>query len=260
MEVAVITGASMGLGEEFARQLAARKLNLLLVARSADRLVALADELAKRHGITAIPFALDLSLPDAALQLRDFMQSKGLVPLWLVNNAGFGMVGPFDEGEPDRLHQMMMLNMVTLVDLTRLLLPEMRLQRGARIINVASTAAFQPVAFFNVYAATKVFVLNHSEALAEELRGSEVSVTALCPGPTPTQFHVAAKVDAKLFDKGQSATDVVRMGIEASDRGQVVVVCQRLWMITLMRLLPRIIIRRAAGLVARQFLKGMNRA
>jgi short-subunit dehydrogenase len=260
MNVTVITGASMGLGEEFARQLAARKHNLLLVARSADKLKALAEELQHRHGIRAVEFACDLSQPASAEAVAKFISDHGLNPTWLINNAGFGLVGPFDEMPLEKLRAMMMLNMVTLVELTHLLLPSLRLTRRARIINVASTAAFQPVPFFNVYAATKAFVLSFSDALHEELRDSEVNVLALCPGPTPTQFHVAAGMDEKIFHKGQSAADVVRMGLQASDAGRSVLVCQRLWMITLMRALPRLVVRRAAGYVARQFIRSMRRA
>jgi hypothetical protein len=258
MNVAVITGASMGLGEEFARQLAARKENLVLVARSAARLEALAKELHDRHGIHAFPFACDLAQPNAAQQVEAFLREKGLVPTWLINNAGFGLVGALDSLEPQRVHEMMMLNVVTLVDLTRLLLPELRLQSDARVINVASTASLQPVPFFNVYAATKVFVLNFSDALAEELRGTNVRVLALCPGPTPTQFHVSAGMDEKIFQKGQSAADVVRMGLVASDRDRVILICQRAWIVLFLRLTPRWIVRRAAGWMAHRFIHQMK--
>jgi len=260
MEVAVITGASMGLGAEFARQLAARRINLLLVARSADLLDQLAEELHHRHGVKVRTLALDLSKAESAGHLATFIETERLNPTWLVNNAGFGIVGAFQDMSAERLHEMMMLNMVTLVNLTRALLPALRLNVDARIINVASTAAFQPVPFFNVYAASKTFVLNFSEALHDELRGTGVRVLALCPGPTPTKFHVAAGVDEKIFHQGQTAADVVRMGLVASDRNRAVLVCQRAWLIVLMRAVPRAIVRRAAGFVARQFLSKMHRS
>ncbi|MBI1290962.1 SDR family NAD(P)-dependent oxidoreductase [bacterium] len=260
MDVAVITGASMGLGAEFARQLAARHHNLLLIARSEDKLTALAEELHHRHRVQVKVLALDLAEAGAARRVADYIEEQRLNPSWLVNNAGFGLVGPFESMPPERIHEMMMLNMVTLVELTRELLPAMRLNKHSRIINVASTAAFQPVPYFNLYAATKVFVLHFSEALQEELRESPVRVLALCPGPTPTNFHVAAGVDEKIFDKGQSAADVVRMGLRASDQHRAVLVCQRVWLTVLMRLVPRAVVRRAAGFVARQFLAGMKKA
>lgn len=256
MNVAVITGASMGLGEEFARQLAARRLNLVLVARSADRLAVLAKELGDRHNVRVMPFACDLSAQGAADRVQEFLRTNDLHPSWLVNNAGFGLIDPLDAIDPARLHDMMMVNIVALVELTHRLLPAMRLSRDARIINVASTAAFQPVPFFNVYAATKVFVLHFSEALSEELRGTDVSVLALCPGPTPTKFAETSGIDPKLFEKGQSAAEVVRMGLRASDTRRRVLVCQRGALIALQRLLPRWFIRRAAGHVAREYLRG----
>ncbi|CAN5341021.1 SDR family oxidoreductase [soil metagenome] len=255
MNVAVITGASMGLGEEFARQMAARKLNLVLVARSEDKLRTLAEELQKRHGIQAIPFACDLSKPGASGLVHEFLTKNGLHPTWLVNNAGFGLVGEFDSMDAGRITDMMMLNMVALVDLTRLLAPALRLGNDSRIINVASTAAFQPVPFFNVYAATKVFVLNFSDALHEELRGSPVKVLALCPGPTPTNFAQNGGLDPAIFEKGQSAKDVVRMGLQASDRNRAVLVCQRVLFTILLRFIPRFVVRFAAGKMARSFMR-----
>ncbi len=259
MNVAVITGASMGIGEEFARQLAARRLDLVLVARSEDKLRALAGELERRHSIRAHAFPCDLSEPAAAERVATYLTEEGLHPGWLVNNAGFGLIGTLDSMELVRLRQMMMLNMVSLVELTHLLLPQLRLGRDSRIINVASTAAFQPVPFFNVYAASKTFVLNFSEALHEELRGTDVRVLALCPGPTPTNFGETSGMDPRLFQRGQSAASVVRMGLRASDAGRAVLVTQRLLPIFLMRFLPRFAVRMAAGYVARMMMKKMDR-
>jgi hypothetical protein len=259
MEVAVITGASMGLGAEFARQLAARRHNLLLVARSEEKLSALAEELHHRHGVQVRLLVADLSEIGAAARVAEYIEKERLNPSWLINNAGFGLVGAFEEMSPERIHQMMMLNMVALVELTRALIPAMRLNVDSRVINVASTAAFQPVPYFNLYAASKVFVLNFSEALQEELRASPVRVLALCPGPTPTGFHVVAGLDEKLFQQGQTAADVVRMGLKASDRNRAVLVCQRVWLTVLMRFVPRLVVRRAAGFVARRFLSGMKK-
>ncbi len=255
MNVAVITGASMGLGEEFARQIAARQQNLVLIARSEDRLKALASELEDRHKIRALTFTCDLSVVGAADKVQEFLTEEKLHPTWLVNNAGLGAVGGFDEMDAARVHSMLMVNMTALVELTHRLLPQMRLSRDARIINVASTAAFQPVAYFNVYSASKTFVLNFSEGLHEEMRGTDVNVLALCPGPTPTNFHVTGEMDAALFDKGQSAADVVRMGLEASDHNRAILVCQRQLPIFLMNYMPRFAVRMAAGMVARRMMK-----
>lgn len=258
MNVAVITGASMGIGEEFARQLAARKLDLVLVARSEDKLKGLAEELERRHRIKAIPFPCDLSEPAAAERVASFLSESGLHPTWLVNNAGFGLIGPLDSMDLVRVRQMMMLNMVTLVELTHLLLPQLRLGRDSRIINVASTAAFQPVPYFNVYAASKAFVLHFSEGLFEELRRTDVRVLALCPGPTPTNFAAAAEINPKVMDRGQTAADVVRMGLRASDNRRAVLVTQRALAVIASRFLPRFAVRMAAAFVARRMMRKLS--
>lgn len=254
MYVTVVTGASMGIGEEFARQLAARKQNLVLVARSEDRLMALSEELKKRNGVRALPLVCDLSQSGAAAKVEGFLSEKGIHPVGLVNNAGFGGAGDFDSMELEKVHNMMMVNMVSLVELTHQLLPALRLGRNSRIINVASTAAFQPVPYMSLYAATKAFVLSFTEALHEELRKTDVRVTALCPGPTPTNFHVPADMNAEVFERGQSAQEVVRMGLEASDRNAAVKVTQRAALVVTQRFFPRAMIRWGAGMVAKRML------
>ncbi len=259
MNVAVITGASMGIGEEFARQLAARKTDLVLVARSEDRLRELSGELERRHSIRAIPFVCDLSQPAAAERVGAFLREEGLHPAWLVNNAGLGAIGALDSMELTRVREMLMVNMVALVELTHQLLPQLRLCRDARIINVASTAAFQPVPYFNVYSASKTFVLHFSEALNEELRGTDVRVLALCPGPTPTNFGVTGGIDPKFYERGQPTAEVVRMGLVASDNRRAVLVTQRLLPILFTRFLPRFVVRIAAGYVARGMMKKMEK-
>ncbi|MCC6546750.1 SDR family oxidoreductase [Candidatus Sumerlaeota bacterium] len=251
MSVALITGASMGLGEEFARQLAARRMDLLLVARSEDRLQALATELVRKHQIKAHVLACDLSREGAPQQVLQAVTEKKLKVSWLINNAGFGLIGPLERMDANRVREMISLNVSALVELTQLMLPVLRMVGDARVINVASTAAFQPIPQFNVYAATKVFVLHFSEALSEELCGTSIRVLCLCPGPTPTQFHVAAGIDARLFNQGQTARQVVRMGILGSDKGRTVVVCQRVWTNLLIRLAPRIVVRKVAGMIGK---------
>ncbi len=254
MYVSVVTGASKGIGEEFARQLAARQHNLLLVARSADRLGELSQELEDRNGIRAVPFACDLAQHGASEKVYAFLKSEGMHPTWLVNNAGFGLVGSHDSLDFERVRAMAMLNMVVLAELTHLLLPMLRLSRSAQIINVASTAAFQPVPYFALYAATKAFVLSFSDALHEELRNSDVNVLALCPGPTPTQFHVEGRLDPSLFDKGQTAAEVARMGIEAALARRAVCVTQARLRAAAPRFLPRFVVRRLAGFIARRMI------
>lgn len=258
MHVAVITGASMGLGEEFARQLAARRKNLVLIARSQDRLEELAQELEQRYRIRALPLVCDLSQPDAAKKIHHFLKDQGLYPTWLINNAGFGRVGDFDSMDHDHIHNMMIVNMVALTELTHLLLPMLRLSRDARVINVASTAAFQPVPYFSVYAATKAFVLQFSEGLSEELRHSDVHILALCPGPTPTSFALNNEIDPELLERGISAQQVVQMGLHASDRSRAVVITQRTLPILLIKLLPRFVVRYVAGFIAKRILKKMQ--
>ncbi|MCX7719102.1 MAG: SDR family oxidoreductase [Candidatus Sumerlaeaceae bacterium] len=256
MDIAVITGASMGLGEEFARQLAARGENLLLTARSADRLAALAAELAPRHGVQVLTLPLDLAQPGAPGEVARFLEHNGLRPKWLINNAGFGEAGDFMSLDPQRLHECVMLNAVALTDLTRRLLPAMcGIASGARVINVASTAAFQPLAFFAVYAATKAYVLHLSEALHEELRPAGVRVTCLCPGPTRTQFAHNNGLDPRFFEHGQTASEVVRQGLAASDRGQALCITQTRLRIALSRLAPRSVVRKVAAAVARSLIQ-----
>lgn len=252
MNTAVITGASMGLGEEFARQLARRGLNLLLVARSEERLNALAEELTQSHGVQARALACDLAQPGAAAAIAQYLESHGLAPTWLVNNAGLGDAGAFEQMEPERLSAALMVNVVALTELTRRLLPALRRAPDARIINVASIAAFQPVPWFAVYAASKAYVLSLSEGLHEELKGSTVRVTCLCPGPTATAFNDNNRIRIRGVRAGQSPAEVVRQAIEGSDRGAALVVPQGRWMVQAQRLVPRALVRRVAAHMTRK--------
>lgn len=241
----------MGLGAEFARQLAARKCNLLLTARSVDKLEALAAELKSKHGIECVVIPSDLAQPGAAKALSDAIAARGLEVEWLINNAGFGDAGDFIDMPPDRITGTLMVNVVALVELCRLLAPGMAKVKGARIINVASTAAFQPVPYFAAYAATKSFVLSFTEALSEELAPLGIRVLALCPGPTATNFSSNRGLSPEIFKRGQTAAQVVAMGIAASDAGSVVRVTTRQLPIFLMRFAPRAVVRKAAAKIAR---------
>lgn len=252
MNAAIITGASMGLGEEFARQLAASGENLVLVARSGARLEALAGELAAAHGVRVFTFACDLAQAGAAGRVADFIERQGLSPTWLVNNAGLGEAGAFDALEPGRVDALLMVNVVALTGLTRLLLPALRRAGAGWILNVASRAAFQPVPWFGLYAASKAYVLSFSEALHEELRGTGVRVTCLCPGPTATDFNRNNRIRLRAAQNALSAATVARRGIEGCRRGEAVIIGQGFWTILAQRFLSRAFVRRTAGEVTRK--------
>lgn len=227
MNYALITGASSGIGLELARIHASQKGNLILVARNEASLTALKTELEARHGITVRVIQADLSRQDAAQQVYNTCMQEGWNVHILINNAGFGDFGRFHELELQRAEQMIELNIMALTRLTRMFLPKMVLEKSGKIMNVASTAAFQPGPNMAVYFATKAYVLHFSEAIATELKGTGVSVTALCPGPTISNFQVAAAMeDSKLFNgkKLPSALEVARFGYSAMLKGRMVAV------------------------------------
>lgn len=213
----VITGASSGLGEEFARQFAARHADVVLVARRVDRLEALADELLEGYGVTGIPIAMDLGAPGAAAQLIAELDTRGIVADSLVNNAGFGMSGPFAEADPERLDQMVALNVGALTALTRAFLPGLMDRGRGVLINIASTAAYQPLPTMAAYAATKAYVLSLTEAIGYEARGSGLKVLALSPGPTHTEFFDVVGDDASV-GRFQTAQQVVTTALDELDR------------------------------------------
>lgn len=218
MKAALITGASSGIGAEFARQLAARKSNLVLVARSEDKLIQLANELGRTHQITAQHVAIDLTSPDAARRLFEETQQRGLEIDLLINNAGFGSMGEFLQFDAARDREMIELNINSLVELTHYFLPPMRERKHGAILNVASTAAFQPVPYMATYAATKAFVLSFSEALWAENREHGVTVTALCPGVTDTNFFAAAEGKRPPLRIMETPEAVVATALRALDR------------------------------------------
>lgn len=220
MKATLITGASSGIGEAFARRLAEEKHNLVLIARSEDKLHQLCDELMLEHGITAHYVAADLLDFEADRRLFEETEKHGFEINWLINNAGFGSMGDFAELELERELEMIGLNIMALVALTHRYLKKMRERQAGVIINVSSTASFQPVPFMATYAATKAFVTSFSEALAEENRPFGITVTALCPGPTETNFFAAA--NAKPFQaKGmQTPEEVVETALDGVQRGK----------------------------------------
>ncbi|HUG45735.1 MAG TPA: SDR family oxidoreductase [Sphingomicrobium sp.] len=244
--VALVTGASAGLGEEFARQLSARGHRLVLAARRKDRLDALAAQLGNARAVE-----MDLSRPGAAAELMIDITSAGETVELLVNNAGFGLHGRFDKADPDRLRQMVDLNCGALTDLGRAVLPAMIERRSGGILNLASTAAFQAGPGMAVYFATKAYVLSLSEALHEEVRRFGVKVSALCPGPTRTEFgEVAGFTNGGAFDRiSMDSATVVREGLEALERNKAVAITGRLNKLGAFstRLVPRALVRKIAG-------------
>ena len=227
MATALITGASSGIGLELARVFASRGVHLVLSARSEDKLRTLADELSKAHAIQAEVVICDLSKQGAVQALFDAIAKKDLAIDYLVNNAGFGVYGMFQETEWAAEAAMLQVNIAALTELTKLFVPHFVKKGSGRIMNVASTAAFQPGPMMAVYFASKAYVLSFSEALANELGGSGVTVTALCPGATATGFQSAAgATGSRLFETRTLPTgaDVAQYGYRAMMRGKRVAV------------------------------------
>jgi short-subunit dehydrogenase len=219
---ALITGASSGIGKALAGNFARDGYHLVLAARGVARMEALAAELKGRHGAAVTVIAADLETSEGAVRLHGEVQRRGLVVTALVNNAGYGSFGEFKDSALANELAMMQLNMATVVVLTRLFLPDLIAARG-KILNTASTAAFQPGPYMAVYYATKAFVLSFSEAIAAELEGSGVTVTALCPGPTASGFQDKADMNASPLVKGKrlpTSEAVAAAGYQAMRRGQ----------------------------------------
>jgi uncharacterized protein len=224
MNTTLITGASSGIGAAFARKLAKRGRNVLLVARSEEKLIALCNEIGRVSGIRAQHVVMDLTEPDAAARLLEETRKRELLIDMLINNAGFGSMGDFTRLELETELEMIDLNVRSLVDLTYKFLLPMRERRQGTIINVASTAAFQAVPFMATYAATKAFVLSFSEALAEENAKHGIRVLALCPGVTDTNFFAASKIDRPPMRTVQTAEEVVDAALRGLARGKSTVI------------------------------------
>ena len=247
-KVALVTGASAGLGVEFARQLSKRGHRLVLAARRKERL----DELARELG-NARAVAVDLSKANAAAKLMADIGEEGETVDLLVNNAGFGLIGRFAELDARRERQMIDLNVGALTDLCRAVAPAMIERKSGAILNVASTAAFQPGPKMAVYFATKSFVLSLSEALHEELKPHGVHVTCLCPGPTRTEFgELAGFGGNSLFDRvAMDSPEVVTAGLNGLDKNKAVVVPGLINKVTASsgRFAPRSVVRKIAGAI-----------
>lgn len=224
-EVALITGASSGIGTEFARELAARGYDLIVTARREDRLQALKRELEASASCRVDVIAADLGSPDGPGSLIRQVEALGKPVSMLVNNAGFGVHGDFLDNDAARVAQMVQLNISTLTTLTWHFGRAMRLQGRGRILQVSSIAAFQPSPYYAAYAATKSYVLFLSEAVNCELRGSGVTVTTLCPGMTATEFHDVAEhpKTGLVAMTSMTARDVARAGLSAAMAGRAVV-------------------------------------
>ena len=254
---ALITGASAGIGREFARQLAGRAGSMVLVARRLERLEELRDDLTKRDSNLNVHIrAVDLSQPDEVDELCAWLEREEIVVDFLINNAGLGDRGIFATSEPQRVREMLAVNMVALTMLTRALLPAMIAKKRGAILNVSSSAGFLPVGKIAVYAATKAYVTSFSEAIRAELRGTGVTVTALCPGPVHTEFSQVARRDSAKREKSGpefthvSVEDVVRAGLHAIERDKPLVVPGLIMKIAmlLVRLTPMPVLRWASRL------------
>lgn len=249
MNTTLITGASSGIGAAFARKLAARGRNVLLVARSEDKLIALCNELGRLTSIRAQYLAVDLQQPDAAAQLLEETKKRELEIEMLINNAGFGSMGHFARLDLNRELEIIQLNIRALVDLTHRFLQPMRERKRGTIINVASTAGFQAVPYMATYAATKAFVLSFSEALWEENRSHGVHVMALCPGVTETNFFEAAGMDHPPMRLTQTPEEVVETALRALNRKKSTVISgwTNFFTVEVERLFPRSFVTKVAG-------------
>jgi len=209
----LVTGASSGIGKALARELAGQGAHLILVARNAARLEQEAEDLRVRFGVKADVFPADLERSEARLELFAWTQKSGLTVDVLINNAGLAHYGPFEAASFEATRSMLDLNIQALTHLTRLYLPGMLEKKSGGILNVASTAGFQPIPCLSVYAASKAFVLNFSEALWAECKGRGVRVFCLCPGNTITRFHQTAGIDRQRMFFSASAIDVARFAL-----------------------------------------------
>jgi short-subunit dehydrogenase len=247
---ALVTGASSGIGYELTRRLAREGWDLVLVARSVDRLEEIAAPLRREEGLTVTVIRKDLAQPGAADEVFDALRARSIDVRVLVNGAGFGVLGPFAETDPIADREMMQLNMVALTELTRRAVREMLPRRDGRILNVASTAAFQPGPNMAVYYASKAYVLSFTEALHHELKGSGIRVSCLCPGPTESEFSLVSGSKSPTLERIKvPAAPVVRAGLAGLDRNKAVVIPGLPNKLTaqINRIMPRAAMRRIVG-------------
>lgn len=249
MNTTLITGASSGIGAAFARKLAGRGRNVLLVARAEDKLIALCNELGRLTSIRAQYLALDLKQPNAAAQLFEETKKRELEIDMLINNAGFGSMGDFVRVDLEHELEMIQLNVRAVVDLTHRFLRPMRERKHGTIINVASTAGFQAVPYMATYAASKAFVLSFSEAIAEENRLHGIHVMALCPGVTETNFFEASNIDRPPMRTIHTPEEVVDAALRGLARHKTVVISgwTNWFTVEAERFVPRSMVTKVAG-------------
>ncbi|MGE5611585.1 MAG: SDR family NAD(P)-dependent oxidoreductase [Bacillota bacterium] len=252
MSTALITGASSGIGYDLAKVFAAHGHNLIITARNREALNKLADECASQFHVKIEILTKDLADPSTPQQIYDELQQKSLPIDILVNNAGFGTHGPFARSDLAGELRLVQVNVIAVMQLTRLFLPAMIERRAGKILNVASTAAYVPGPYMSSYYASKAFVLSQSVALAQELRSRGITVTALCPGPTRTAFQSRAGMDeVRLFSESaiMDSPAVARIAYQGLMRGKTIVVpgIQNKFVAVVSRLVPRTLLARAAG-------------
>lgn len=245
MKTALITGASAGIGAAFAQELAERKTDVILVARSQEKLEKLAEELQSQHHIKAHVIIQDLTQPGATKAVFDQVSQQGLTVDLLINNAGFGDYGAFADRKLEKQVQIIQLNVIALVELTHLFLTEMKKRRAGAIINVSSISAYQALPYCSVYSATKAFILHFTEALWAENKDSGVRILALCPGPTESNFFVEAEFPNTFGGAGQNyatAEEVAKETLLALQKDYSTIVTGGInnqIIVNLPRLLPR---------------------
>jgi short-subunit dehydrogenase len=253
MPTALITGASSGIGAAFARLLAKDKHDLVLVARRADRLVALREEIERDHGVKVACVPADLNRPEAPAEIAARVAEQGMVVDVLINNAGLGKHGAFATASWEIDRSMIDLNITALTAMTRQFLPGMVERKTGGVINVASTASFQPIPYMGVYAATKAYVLSLSEALAEEVAKDGVKVVCLCPGPTESEFTAVAEFKTDITEKApmMTAEAVAADGLAAFRAGRVIQIPGMMNALTAIspRFLPRAVVAKVTGML-----------
>ena len=252
-KTALITGSSNGIGYELAKMHAENGGDLVLVARSKSKLDGLKKELEEKHKVKVFTIGKDLSLPNAAREVYDELKQNYITVDYLINNAGLGDFGFFAESDWKKQETMINLNITALTHFTRLYLPEMIKRGSGRILNVASTASFQPGPKMAVYFATKAYVLSFSEALSNEVRDKGISVTALCPGSTESGFHAAVNEGRRLLKdrKKASSREVAEYGYRAMIKGKTVAIhgLKNAILATSLRFIPRILVVKAVRLI-----------
>ena len=253
-EYALITGASNGIGLELARIAASNNMNLILLARNAEKMMQIRKELEELYPVKVLAVGCDLTDPEAVEKITVLLQTRNIVPDILINNAGFGMYGPFDRIGNETESNMIQLNITSLTELTKVIYRQMRSKGKGKILNVSSIAGFMPGPWMAAYHATKAYVLSFSEALAVEAKGSGITVTALCPGPTETNFENRASAGAgikvfKNFGKLPTAKQVAEYGWKSMMKGKTIAVHGRKFrlLIFLIRFLPRKMVASIAG-------------